>query len=88
MQAALAAGFIYSVGAVVDKTGVGIYPPFYFTYLLVMFMLLFMSGNLLRRRYRGRILDEWRQSRTLILFSGPILMGSFLLSAMASGWRR
>ncbi len=78
VQAALAAGFIYSVGAVVDKIGVGFYPPFYFTYLLVMFMLVFMSINLLRPRYRGRILDEWRQSRPLILCSGPVMMGSFL----------
>ena len=38
VQAALIAGFIYSVGAVVDKTGVTVYPPFYFTYLLVMVM--------------------------------------------------
>ncbi|MFA5516111.1 MAG: EamA family transporter [Desulfuromonadales bacterium] len=78
VRAALAAGFIYSVGAVVDKVGVGIYPPFYFTYLLVMFMLLFMTANLLRRRYRGRICEEWRRSRTLILCSGPVMMGSFL----------
>jgi drug/metabolite transporter (DMT)-like permease len=78
VQAALAAGFIYSVGAVIDKIGVGFYSPFYFTYLLVMFMLLFMTINLLRRRYRGRILAEWRQSRDLVLASGPVMMGSFL----------
>ncbi|MBE0596132.1 MAG: EamA family transporter, partial [Desulfuromonadales bacterium] len=78
VQAALAAGFIYSVGAVIDKTGVNIYPPFYFTYLLVMFMLLYMSLNLLRQRYRGRVSAEWHSSRRLILISGPIMMGSFL----------
>ncbi|WP_305041766.1 EamA family transporter [Geoalkalibacter sp.] len=76
--AALIAGFVYSVGAVVDKTGVTLYPPFHFTYLLVMFMLVFMSANLLRPRYRGRVLGEWRRSRHLILASGPVMMGSFL----------
>lgn len=78
VQAALAAGFIYSLGAVVDKAGVSLCPPFYFTYLLVMFMLLLMTLNLLRSPYRGRILSEWRQSRNLVLLSGPVMMGSFL----------
>lgn len=78
VQAALAAGFVYSIGAVFDKRGVLSYPPFYFTYLLVMAMLLFMSLNLLRSRYRGRVLAEWQCSRPLILLSGPVMMGSFL----------
>jgi drug/metabolite transporter (DMT)-like permease len=78
VQAALAAGFIYSVGAVIDKTGVGLYPPFYFTYLLVMYMLFFMTLNLLRPSYRGRVMAELRLSRTLVILSGPVLMGSFL----------
>jgi drug/metabolite transporter (DMT)-like permease len=78
VQAALIAGFIYSVGAVIDKTGVSNYSPLYFTYLLVMFMFAFMTANLLRPRYRGRILPEWRRSRYLVLVSGPVMMGSFL----------
>lgn len=78
VQAALTAGFIYSLGAVVDKLGVTIYPPFYFTYLLVMFMFGLMSLNLLRPQYQGRIRAEWQRSRRLILLSGPIMMGSFL----------
>ncbi len=78
VQAALAAGFVYSLGAVVDKAGVNLYPPFYFTYLLVMFMLLLMTLNLLRPPYRGRVMKEWQQSRTLVLLSGPVMMGSFL----------
>lgn len=78
VRAALAAGFLYSVGAVVDKTGVSSYSPLYFTYLLVMAMFLLMSVNLLRPRYRGRVLREWRQSRTLVVLSGPVMMGSFL----------
>jgi drug/metabolite transporter (DMT)-like permease len=54
------------------------YSPFYFTYLLVMFMMLFMTVNLLRRRYRGRVLREWQENSALVLLSGPIMMGSFL----------
>ena len=76
--AALAAGFIYSVGSVIDKTGVTGYDPFYFTYLLVICMFLLMSLNLTRPRYRGRVLAEWQHSRILILLSGPVMLGSFL----------
>lgn len=78
VQAALAAGFIYSVGSIIDKTGVSGYDPFHFTYLLVVCMFLLMSLNLARPRYRGRVLAEWRHSRTLILAAGPVMMGSFL----------
>ncbi len=76
--AALIAGFVYSIGAVIDKTGVMAYSPLHFTYLLVVCMLLLMTANLLRPGYRGRVLGEWRRSRTLILASGPVMMGSFL----------
>jgi drug/metabolite transporter (DMT)-like permease len=78
VQAALFAGFIYSVGAVLDKTGVMAYSPLYFTYLLVVCMFLLMSANLLRSRYRGRVRAEWQRSRPLILLSGPVMMTSFL----------
>ncbi len=78
VQAALAAGFVYSIGSIIDKTGVTGYDPFFFTYLLVICMFLLMSLNLARPRYRGRILAEWRHSRTLILLSGPVMMGSFM----------
>jgi len=78
VRAALAAGFVYSLGAVIDKTGVMTYSPLYFTYLLVMGMFLLMSANLLRPCYRGRVLREWRQSRALVVFSGPVMMSSFL----------
>jgi len=78
VQAALAAGFIYSIGSIIDKTGVTGYDPFHFTYLLVVCMFLLMSLNLARPRYHGRILAEWRHSRTLILLSGPVMMGSFM----------
>lgn len=78
VRAALAAGFIYSIGSIIDKTGVTGYDPFHFTYLLVVCMFLLMSLNLARPRYRGRILAEWRHSRALILLSGPVMMGSFM----------
>jgi drug/metabolite transporter (DMT)-like permease len=76
--AALAAGFIYSIGAVVDKTGVMLYSAFHFTFLLVIFMMLFMTFNIMRRKYRGRVMAEFRNSRTLVLVSGPVIMASFL----------
>ena len=76
--AALAAGFIYSVGSVIDKTGVMLYSPFHFTFMLVAFMLLFMTLNVMRAKYRGRVMAEFRNSRTLVLISGPIIMASFL----------
>ncbi len=78
VQAALAAGFIYSIGSIVDKSGVNGYHPLYFTYLLVMMMLVLMSVNLCRQRYRGRIWREWQESKRLILASGPVMLGSFV----------
>ncbi len=78
VQAALAAGFIYSVGSVVDKTGVMDYHPLYFTYLLVMFMFAIMSCNMLRPSQRGRLASELQHSLRLVLLSGPIMMGSFI----------
>jgi drug/metabolite transporter (DMT)-like permease len=78
VQAALLAGFIYSIGSVIDKTGVDSYSAYQFTYVLVFFMFSFMSLNLLRPRYQGRILGGWRQNPKLILWSGPVIMASFL----------
>jgi drug/metabolite transporter (DMT)-like permease len=76
--AALSAGFIYSIGAVIDKTGVMLYSAFHFTFLLVIFMLLFMTLNIMRAKYRGRVMAEFRTSRTLVIVSGPVIMASFL----------
>ena len=78
VQAAFAAGFVYSLGAIVDKIGVSSYPPLYFTYLLVVAMLALMTANILRPRYRSRIITEWRDSRRLILVGGPLMMSSFI----------
>ncbi len=78
VQAALFAGFIYSIGAIIDKTGVDDYSAYHFTYVLVFFMLCIMSLNLLRPNYRGRVLEEFRQSRLLVLWSGPVMLASFL----------
>lgn len=76
--AALAAGFVYSMGAVVDKTGVMLYSAFHFTFMLVLFMLLFMTFNIMRAKYRGRVMAEFRSNRVLVLVSGPVIMASFL----------
>jgi drug/metabolite transporter (DMT)-like permease len=78
VQAALAAGFIYSLGAIVDKIGVTSYPPLYFTYLLVVSMLALMTINILRPCYRSDIISEWRDSSRLILTGGPLMMASFI----------
>jgi len=78
VQAALAAGLVYSFGAVVDKHGVSSYDPLHFTYILVAWMLLLMSLNLLRPRNRGRIAAEWRRHPRLILCAGPVMLCSFL----------
>ncbi|MDY0291536.1 MAG: EamA family transporter [Desulfuromonadaceae bacterium] len=78
VRAALLAGFIYSIGAVLDKIGVNGYPAFDFTYILVFFMLIFMTLNLLRPCYRGRVLAEARHHPWLVAISGPVIMASFL----------
>ena len=78
VQAALAAGFVYSLGAIVDKIGVTSYPPLYFTYLLVVSMLALMTINILRPCYRSQIISEWRDNRRLILTGGPVMMASFI----------
>lgn len=78
VQAALLAGFTYSIGAVLDKTGVDHYSAFQFTYVLVMFMFCFMSLNLLRPCYRGRVLGELWHNPKLIIWSGPVILVSFL----------
>ena len=78
VQAALAAGFIYSIGSISEKTGVRYYSPLYFTYLLVMTMLLLMSFNLARPKYRQHIKAEFREHWRLIICSGPVMMTSFL----------
>lgn len=78
VQFALLAGFIYSIGAILDKMGVMNYSPLYFTHLMVCCMFLLMTCNLVRPAYRGKIRQEWRKSRGLILLSGPVMMSSFL----------
>jgi drug/metabolite transporter (DMT)-like permease len=75
---ALLAGFIYSWGSVAEKLGVRQYSPLLFTYFLVLAMLLLMTVNLLRPKYRPLIVAEFRENWRLILLSGPIIMASFL----------
>jgi drug/metabolite transporter (DMT)-like permease len=78
VRAALAAGFVYSIGAMLDKAGVQRYSPLYFTWIMVMVMLVLMSVNLLRPRYRKQIMAEWHEHWRLVLVSGPVMMTSFL----------
>lgn len=78
VRAALAAGFIYSIGSVAEKTGVRHYSPLYFTYFLVISMLILMSFNLARPKYHPLIRAEFREHWRLILCSGPVMMASFL----------
>lgn len=78
VQAALAAGFIYSIGSIAEKVGVRNYSPFYFTYYLVIFMLVMMTFNICRLKYRAQIMPELKEHWGLILTSGPIMMTSFL----------
>jgi drug/metabolite transporter (DMT)-like permease len=75
---ALTAGFIYSIGSIAEKSGVGNYSPLYFTYILVLMMLFLMSFNIFRSKYRPMIAAELREHWGLILCSGPIMMASFL----------
>lgn len=75
---ALAAGFIYSIGSIAEKTGVRNYSPLYFTYILVLIMLFLMSCNMLRPKYGTLIGEELREHWRLILCSGPVMMASFL----------
>jgi uncharacterized membrane protein len=78
VRAALLAGFIYSIGSIAEKNGVRHYSPLYFTYFLVLSMLLLMSFNLSRPRYRSQIAEELRENWRPILCSGPVVMTSFL----------
>jgi len=75
---ALFAGFIYSIGSIAEKSGVRNYSPLYFTYILVLLMLFLMSFNIFRPKYRPLIAAELRENWRLILYSGPIMMASFL----------
>jgi drug/metabolite transporter (DMT)-like permease len=78
VRAALLAGFIYSIGSIAEKTGVRHYSPLYFTYFLSHSMLLLMTINLSRSKYRMLIAAEFRENWRPILCSGPIVMTSFL----------
>jgi drug/metabolite transporter (DMT)-like permease len=78
VQSALMAGFVYSIGAIIDKIGVDGYSAYRFTYVMVFFMLVIMTLNLLRPCYRGRILEEWNINPRLMLVAGPVVLSSFL----------
>ncbi|GFO57499.1 membrane protein [Geomonas sp. Red276] len=77
-RAALSAGLIYSVGSIAEKTGVTHYPPIHFTYFLILSMLLLMTANLARPKYRSLVAAELRENWKHILWSGPVVLASFL----------
>lgn len=78
VRAALSAGFIYSVGSIAEKTGVKHYAPVYFTYFLALSMLLLMTLNITRPKYRTLRIAELRENWLPILCSGPVVVTSFL----------
>ena len=78
VRAALLAGFVYSIGSIAEKTGVRHYAPFYFTYFLILSMLLLMTVNLSRPKYRMLVGAEFRENWRPILCSGPVVVTSFL----------
>lgn len=76
---ALAAGFFYSIGAVVDKKGVNSFDVFTYTYYLDLILGIFLLINQVLIRGKGgeftaEIADSWWK----ILLAGSILFGSFL----------
>ncbi|HPX60899.1 MAG TPA: DMT family transporter [Deltaproteobacteria bacterium] len=78
VQSSLAAGFIYSIGSIAEKSGVRDYSPLLFTYLMVMCMLTMMTLNVCRKCYHQSIITEVKSHWRLILCSGPVIMASFL----------
>jgi drug/metabolite transporter (DMT)-like permease len=76
---AMAAGFFYSIGAVVDKKGVTGFDVFTYTYYLDSVLVFFLLCNhVLIRGNRSDLLPELRDNWPKIALAGAILFGSFL----------
>lgn len=76
---AMAAGFFYSIGAVVDKKGVTDFDVFTYTYYLDSVLVFFLLCNhVLIRGNKRDLLPELRASWPKIALAGGILFGSFL----------
>jgi drug/metabolite transporter (DMT)-like permease len=76
---ALAAGFFYSIGAVVDKKGVSGFDVFTYTYYLDFALAIFLLCNHVVLRGKGSdLLPELRENWPKIVLAGAILFGSFL----------
>ncbi|RMG57385.1 MAG: EamA family transporter [Deltaproteobacteria bacterium] len=76
---ALAAGFFYSIGAVIDKKGVSGFDVFVYTYYLDFILGLFLLINLLLvRGGRSEFLAVFREEGGRVLLAGAILFGSFI----------
>lgn len=77
---AVAAGFFYSIGAVVDKKGVSGFDVYTYTYYLDMVLGLFLFFNhVLIRGRGGEMIPELKENWPRILAAGAILFGSFLV---------
>lgn len=76
---ALAAGFFYSIGAVLDKKGVTGYDVFTYTYYLDSVLALFLLFNhLVIDGKGGELIYELKEQWRRILLAGAVLFGSFL----------
>jgi drug/metabolite transporter (DMT)-like permease len=76
---ALAAGFFYSIGAVLDKKTVSGHDVFTYTYYLDIVLVTFLIfGNLLSRERRSGYHHELREHWPKILLAGGVLFCSFL----------
>lgn len=76
---AMAAGFFYSIGAVVDKKGVSGFDVFTYTYYLDSVLVFFLLLNhILIRGNRSELFPELRENWPKIALAGAILFGSFL----------
>lgn len=73
------AGFIYSFGAIIDKIGVGRENFFIYTYWVIVFMFLYMTINILRKKEsRQMIFVCYKNIFSRVLLGGILLTLSFL----------
>lgn len=73
------AGFIYSFGAIIDKIGVGEENFFIYTYWVIIFMFLYMTINILRKKESRQMIFVCHKNIFFkVLLGGILLTLSFL----------